>query len=66
MRKTIPTKAGSQPSALSHDPTAALDDIIWKASTLEISGGHGETFAIRRLADLVAELATIVRKGDPQ
>jgi len=55
--------ASSQPSALSHDPTAALDEIICKASTLEIQGGHSEGFAIRRLADLVAELATIVRKG---
>ena len=56
------TKA-DQPSALPYDPIAALDEIVRKASTLEIEGGHSETFAIRRLADLVAELATIVRKG---
>ena len=51
-----------QPSTLSYDPAAALDEIARKAGTLKIEGGHSETFAIRRLADLVAELALIVRQ----
>ncbi len=42
---------------------SALDALIERAATLKISGGHAETFAIRSLADVVADLARLVKQN---
>lgn len=40
-----------------------LDLIIHRAETLEVSGGHEESIAVRRLAQIVADLALAVKQN---
>lgn len=60
-RKTL-TKSKPRTRVLALGTGLAIDDIIARVTTLEISGGHEESFAIRRLADVVADLARIVKQ----
>lgn len=52
------------PPCLKDAPAPTLDAIIDQCRNMEITGGHAESFAIRRLADLVVELAKRVKEID--
>ena len=56
-------KQKAQPGGSLEPVGSALDLITARAETLEVSGGHEESFAIRRLAQVVADLARVVKQN---